>query len=124
MVSSNDVAELLIKCGINPSEYTTLSKKIELLNAIWLHFVFFEVHTELQQFKKGFRETLEMEVLVGQNPVEIRSLLVPSDLSMTAKALLDLFTVNYSSDEIKRCLEDQVIAYWRRYIVNIEAEGT
>ena len=86
--------------------------------------MFFEAHAELQQFKKGFRETLEMDVLVGNNPVEIRSLLVPSDFRMTAKALLDLFTVNYSSDELKRCLEDQVIAYWRRYIVNIEAEGT
>ena len=37
-------------------------------------------HAELQQLKKGFRETLQMELLVCLHPDEIRALLVASSL--------------------------------------------
>ena len=116
--------DFLITCGVEPHNYIHSKKKVELINAIWLHFVFFEVHAELHQFKKGFRETLEMEMLISQHPNEIRALLVPSDFKMTAGRLLDLFTINYSDSERKRCLEEAVIAYWKRYIIGLETEGT
>lgn len=64
-----------------------------------------------------------MEVLLSLHPVEIRTLLVPSDYRMTARGLLDLFKVNYSENESIRCLEEAVIAYWRRYIIGLETEG-
>ena len=122
LVACDEITEFIMKCGLNPSNYTTLQKKTELLNAIWLHFVFFGVHAELQQFRKGFRETLQMEVLLSQYPAEVRALLVPSNYKMTARCLLDLFTINYSESENKRCLEDQIVAHWRRYIIG-ETEG-
>ena len=124
LVASNEITQLLVKCGLNTSNYTSFRKKAELLNAIWLYFVFFEAQVELQQFRKGFRETLQMEVLLSQYPLEIRALLVPSNYKITARNLLDLFTVNFSDTETNRCLEDQIIAYWRRYIVGLETEGT
>ena len=123
LVSSDAITEFLLRCGLNPSKYMTITKKPELLKAIWLHFIFFEVHAELQQFKKGFRETLQMNIMICHNPMEMRALLVPADHKMTAKSLLDLFTVNYSEDDSKRCLEDQVVTHWRRYIVGLETES-
>ena len=72
---------------------------------------------------KGFRETLQMEMLMHHHPVEVRALLVPSNYKMTARWLLDLFTINYSDSESQRCMEDQIVAHWRRYIVGLETEG-
>ena len=41
LVTSIEVTEFLINCGLKPCDYNTLRKKTELVNAIWLHFVFF-----------------------------------------------------------------------------------
>ena len=121
VIDNND--QFLMACGLELSNFT-MERKPELMNALWLHFVFFEVHAELQQFKKGFRETLQMEVLLSQNPIEVRALLVPSEYKIRAKDLFDLFTIDYSENQGQRCLEEAVVAYWRRYIIGLETEGT
>ena len=124
MIANNEIKELLEKCGLKPCNYNTVAKKAELLKAIWLHYVFFEAHAELQQFRKGFIETLQMEELLSLYPTEMRALLVPSDHKITASHLLDLFTIDYSESEEERDLEDKVIAHWQKYIGDIETAGT
>ena len=100
LVTNSNSTTLLMKCGLKPHNYVTIEHKFQLLNAIWLHYTFFEVHAELQQFRKGFRETLQMEVLLSNYPEEIRALLVSSDnYKVTANGLLKMFTINYSEVE-------------------------
>ncbi len=49
-----------------------------MLHCIWLHYVFFAVHAELDQLIKGIRETLQMELPICTYPEEVYLLLVPS----------------------------------------------
>ena len=73
MISSSIVATLA-------SYKDLIDDKDPFIKAICLHYTYFLPHAELQQLQKGFRETLQMELLVCLYPDEIRALLVASSL--------------------------------------------
>ena len=56
----------------------SLDDKSSFINAIWLHYTFFQPHAELQQLQKGFRDTLQMELLICLHSDDVRSHLLPS----------------------------------------------
>lgn len=106
-------------CGYNkPTRNMTLDDKSTLINAIWLHYTFFQPHAELQQLRKGFRDTLQMELLICLYPDEVRSLLCAcTEFDVTATLILDSFVTHYSnSGTNKRTLEEAVILNWSEYI--------
>ena len=88
-----------------------MDDKVTLINVIWLHYAFFQPHTELQQLRKGFRDTLQMELLICLYPDEVRSLLCAcSVFNVTAAFLLDSFVTHYSENGTnKRTLEEAVM---------------
>ena len=94
-----------------PMRNINIDDKSTLLNAIWLHYTFFQPHAELQQLRKGFRDTLQMELLICLHPDEVRSLLCACTVfDVTAAFLLDSFVTHYSDDgSNRRTLEEAVM---------------
>ena len=108
-------------CGYSkPTRNMTIDDKSTLINAIWLHYTFFQPHAELQELRKGFQDTLQMELLVCLYPDDIRSLLCACTMyGVTAAFLLDSFVTHYSDDGTnRRTLEEAVMLNWSEYIVN------
>lgn len=106
-------------CGYTkPSHLIDLSHREEIIKALWLHYVFFSPHAELDQLKKGFRETLQMERLVCLHPCVVLGFLIASrDFDVTADYLLDSFVINYSDEGCnKRTAEEALILNWNDYV--------
>ena len=63
-------------CGYTkPTHTIELKDKDEITNSIWLHHVLFQPYAELEQLRKGFQETLQVQLLVCLHGEEIRALL-------------------------------------------------
>ena len=113
-------------CGYTkPATNIVIDDKDPFIKAIWLHYAYFLPHAELQQLQKGFRETLQMELLVCLHPDEIRALLVASSLyDVKASFFHDHFIVQYSEQGSNgRTAEEAVMLNWAEYI-NECASGT
>ena len=111
--------EIRFECGYpKPIDKIELSDKDELMKAVWLHYVFFVPHAELEQLKKGFRETLQMELLVCLHPHETLSFLVASsNFEVSSEYLLESLVINYSEQGCnKRTAEEAIILHWSDYI--------
>ena len=82
--------------------------------------MFFVNHAELEQLRKGLRETLQLELLVCLHPREVWSFLVASsDYEVSSEYLLDSFAILYSEQGCnKRTAEEAVILYWNDYITD------
>ena len=66
-------------------------------------FHLFVAYAELEQLKKGFHETLQMELLVALHPREMRSFLAASsNHDITPDSLLGSFVVCYSDQGSKQ----------------------
>lgn len=126
--SSQRIRELLeeeefdfrFDCGYTkPTCQIELSDREEIIKCLWLHYVFFRPHAELEQLKRGLRETLQLEALVDMHPEEMRSFLVASaDFDITADYLLDSFIILYSQQgDNKRTAEEAVIMNWNDYVM-------
>ena len=76
---------------------------------------------ELQQLRKGIRETLQMELPICMYPNEVHSLLVPSSsLKITTHFFLDEVIIDYSDHgSNKRTFEEAVILHWSDYIIDL-----
>ena len=108
------------QCGyVKPTGSIDVSNRTEFINSIWLHHVFFSPHAELQQIRKGFQETLQMEALLCVHSEEIRSILVPSSsFEVSADLFLDQVIVVYSDQgSNKRTEEEAVVLHWSDYIM-------
>ena len=107
-------------CGYSKATFQIdISNRDELIKSIWLHYVFFLPHAELDQLRKGLRETLQLEILVILHPNEMRSFLVAStDYDINPNYLLDSFVIRYSRQgDNKRTAEEAVIVYWNDYVM-------
>ena len=84
-------------CGHTKATRSMTTDDIDMLvNCIWLHYTFFKPHVEL---RKGFRETLQMELLICLHPDEVKSVLYASSLfDVTPEFLLDSFVTHYSDN--------------------------
>ena len=85
-------------CGYSkPIHRMELPDKDAFIKTVWLHYIFFIPHAELSQLQKGFRETLQMELLLMLHPETIIGFLVPSsDFEVSSEYFLGSFAINYS----------------------------
>lgn len=108
-------------CGyIKPTHKIELKDTKELCYSIWLHHVLYSPHAELEQLRKGFLETLQVETLVLLHEEEIRSLLAHSSLfDVTVEFLEDQFSIQYSHNgSNNRTKEEAIVMHWFEYISN------
>ena len=111
------------ECGYNkPTSKIELSDKDALVKSIWLHFVLFVPHMEIQQLRKGLRETLQVELLMCLHPEEMHSFLVSSrNFDVTSAFFLDSFNIYYSEQgNNKRTLEESVMLNWTDYVMECD----
>ena len=116
----DDELDFRFDCGYTkPTRLLQISDADKIVKAIWLHYVYFIPHAELEQLKRGLRETLQIEILMCLHPEEMHSFLVASsDFDITSDYLLDSFVIDYSeSGSNKRTIEEAVILSWTDYIM-------
>lgn len=96
------------------------------MNAIWLHHEFFFPHAELQHLRKGFRETLQVEILTCLLAEHFHGLLTPTQaFDPTTKHLIDELIVSYSHEgSSNRTKEEAIMLNWSEYVGECETEGT
>lgn len=117
---SHEEFDFRFDCGYSKAtSQLELSHREELVKSIWLHYVFFKPHAELDQLRKGLRETLQLDVLAIMHPQEMRSFLVASaEYDISPDYLLDLFVIRYSEQgDNKRTSEEAVILHWNDYVM-------
>ena len=117
--------DVCFECGYSkPLQSIELSHKDEIVKALWLHYVFFSPHAELEQLKKGFRETLQMELLICLHSRLVFGFLVASsDFDVTSNYLLDSFVISYSDQgSNKRTAEEAIILNWSEYVSDCVGE--
>ena len=113
------------QCGyLKPTYQIQLSDKDQIVKSVWLHYIFFLPHAELEQLRKGLRETLQLEMLICLHPQEVWSFFVASsDFEVTSGYLLDLFAVQYSDQGCnRRTAEEAVILHWNEYVTDCEGQ--
>lgn len=111
------------ECGYSkPTSKILLSDKDKIVKAVWLHYVYFIPHAELEQLRKGLRETLQLERLMCLYPEKMYYFLASSsNFDVTASYLLDSFVIVYSEQGCnKRTSEEAVILSWTDYIMECE----
>ena len=90
----------------------TLADKDEFIHAIWLHHVFFLPHVELEQLRKGFRDTLQVELLACLHGELLHSVLAATQaFDPTSKHLIDELIITYS-----RTKEEAIMLNWSEYV--------
>ena len=107
-------------CGYSkPTCVLELKDKERLMKAIWLHFVYFLPHAELEQLRKGLRETLQVDLLMCVHTEEMHSFLIASSaFDVTSDYLLDSFVIEYSAPgSNKRTIEESLILSWTEYVM-------
>ena len=117
----DDRFDFRFRCGYNkPTRNMSIDDKDTFVKAIWLHYTFFEPHAELQQLRKGFRDTLQMELLICLHPDDVRCLLLPSPMfNVTPSFILEAFVTHYSENGTNlRTLEEAVMLNWAEYITD------
>ena len=73
--------DMHFECGYSkPTSQIELSDKKQIIKSLWLHYniIFFLPNVELQQLRKGLRDTLQIESLVYTQPSVLYSFLVAS----------------------------------------------
>ena len=106
-------------CGYTkPSTLVSLDDKEEFARSIWLHFVLFQPHAELEQLRKGPYQTLQFELLACAHPKEVWGILAASTVfDVTPQHLCDSFVVHYSDNgSNNRNKEEAVIFFWFEYV--------
>ena len=105
-------------CGYSkPTHLIELKDKDEFVQAVWLHNVLFGPYAELEQLRKGFQETLQIQLLVCMHGQEVRA---PSTaFNVTVNYLQEAFAIHYSdSGSNKRTKEETIVFHWLEYITN------
>lgn len=116
--------DFLYNCGYNkPTSLITINDKDTLIKSVWLHYVIFNPHAELEQLKKGINDSLGVDELIISHPDSIWGLLVASKTyDVTANYLSDSFVVHYSDNGSNdRTKEEAMILFWFDYI--FESKG-
>ena len=106
-------------CGYaKPATQVSLEDKDELIRCIWLHFVLFHPHAELEQLRKGLYQTLQFELLVCTHPNVVWGVLAASTVfNVTPEYLCSVFEVEYSEKgSNNRPKEEAVIFFWFEYV--------
>ena len=89
-----------------------------MLKTVWLYYVFCHPHTEPEQLKRGFANTLDLERLMSVYPKDLHSLLVPSaSYEVTSSKLSESFVIDYSDNGCNaRTIKEAIVYYWLEYL--------
>ena len=90
-----------------------------------MHFIFFLPHAELEQLRKGLRETLQLELVTILHPSEMKSFLVAlCAFHVTPAYLLDSIFVHYSyPGSNNHTKEEAIMVNWSDYMLDLEAQS-
>ena len=116
---NQDKFDFRFTCGYTkPTHQIELNDKHELSRSIWLHHVLYSPHAELEQLRKGFRETLQVNMMICLHDNEFRALLAYSAVfDVTVSYLQDSFAVQYSDNgSNNRTKEEAIIFHWLEYV--------
>ena len=116
-----DECSFRFECGYSkPTAKISLEDKEEMVRYIWLHYVLFQPHAALEQFKRGMLETLQFGHLVKSYPNEVWGLLAASStFNVTPQYLCDAFAVQYSTNgSNNRTKEEAIVFMWYDYIAD------
>ncbi len=110
-------------CGYTkPTSQVKMADVKQLLAAVWLHFIKYHPHAELDQLKKGLSETLDFKMLIVMHPNCVWKLLASSSsYDVTPSCILDSFVIQYSLQGSNiRTKEEAIIAFWYEYVMDCE----
>ena len=116
---SKDEFSFRLQCGYSkPVAHVTLDDRQEVVRNVWLHFVLFHIHAELEQLRNGLRDTLQFELLIISYPSEVWGLFASSDaFNVTSNYLCDSFVIHYSPSGSNNCTkEETIVFYWNQYV--------
>ena len=122
VLESNNFDFLFTSGYSKPTCRVRLQDKDKLVKAVWLHNVLFHPRSELEQLKRGIRDTLEMDLLIAMHHDSIWSLLASSTtFDVTSDYLSDVFVVMYSDNRSNDRTKEEAIVYsWFEYISECE----
>ena len=106
-------------CGYaEPATQVSLEDKNELICCIWLHFMLFHLHAELEKLRKGLYQTLQFELLVCTHPNVVWGVLAASTVfNVTPEYLCGVFEVEYSEmGSNNRPKKEAVTFLWFEYV--------
>jgi len=112
------------QCGYaKPAALMTLEDRDCMIRAVWLHYVLYQSHAELEQLRKGFHSTLQVQHLMQSYPKEMRIVLVASNtFTVTPQFLCDAFVVQYSPNgSNSRTKEEALVMMFFEYITDCGA---
>ena len=101
-----------------------ISEKEIISRTIWFHYVFFHPHCELEQLCKGFRETLQVELLDCLHSEKIHGLLATStSYEITPEFFLEEFAIHYSDAGCNNhTKEEAVILHWSEFVTDCKGK--
>ena len=87
-----------------------------MVRSIWLHFVLYHPHAELEQLREGLCNTLQAEHLMRTYSKEMWALLASSGAyNVSPKVLCDSFVTQFSDNgSNNRKYEEAVVYMWFR----------
>jgi len=95
-----------------PPHQIQLNDKEEFAHSIWLRNVLFSPYAELEQLRKGFQETLQIQLLICVHGEEVRVLLVYSTLfNVTVGYLQNAFAIQYSDNGSNKQTQEKAIVF-------------
>ena len=109
------------QCGYaKPATLMTLEDKDCIVRAVWLHYVLYHPHAELEQLRRGLYSTLQFKHLIQSHPKELWGLLATSTVfNVTSKFLCNEFAIQYSPNgSNSRTKEEALVLLFFEYITD------
>ena len=105
--------EFLYTCGYTKATYQIKVKDVDqLIKCVWLHFVKFQPHVELEQLRRGLRNTLGMDALLTTHPECVWGMLVASDMfEITPDYLIESFVIIYSENGSNNRTKEEAVVF-------------
>ena len=111
------------QCGYaKPATLMTLEDKDCIVRAVWLHYVLYHPHAELEQLRRGLYSTLQFKHLIQSHPKELWGLLATSTVfNVTPKFLCNEFAIQYSPNgSNSRTKEEALVLLFFEYITDCD----
>ena len=118
--------QFIYDCGYSkPADSHTMKDRDDLIQSVWLYYIFFHPHAALEQLRVGFNDTLQMELVTTCYAEKVHSILVTSDaFNPTETDLIDDVVIKYSaSGSNDRRKEEDIILFWTEFITSCGIEG-
>ena len=81
-----------------------------IVRAVWLHYVLYHPHAELEQLRRGLYSTLQFKHLIQSHPKELWGLLATSTVfNVTPKFLCNEFAIQYSPNGSNSCTKEEAL---------------